>query len=322
MKHLTRKKLYDWYEKAGRKDLPWRLTDDAYHIYISEVMLQQTQVKTVLERFYFPFLEKFPTLESLAKADVEDVLKAWQGLGYYSRARYLHKAAQMSAPNLPDEVDALEALPGIGKNTAHAIAAFAYKKSVPVMEANVKRIVSRFFALKNPTTKELWDGAWQLLDEKDPFTHNQAMMDIGAMVCTTKNPDCGCCPLQMQCSGKDQPENYPQQKAKKAVPTRHYQFWLHYTKDHKLFLTPRSTPFLNGMYQFDQHNLNTTLPKDAVSIGQVTHKYSHFGLKADIYALPSTKKGPHYTRQNINNLPLSGADEKALKLWDEWSKHN
>ncbi|MBL6665133.1 MAG: A/G-specific adenine glycosylase [Rickettsiales bacterium] len=318
MKPLTRKTLYDWYEHEGRKNLPWRLTDDPYHIYLSEVMLQQTQVKTVLERFYFPFLKKFPTLTSVAKADVADVLKAWQGLGYYSRARYLHQTAQMTAPTLPDDVGALEKLPGIGKNTAHAIAAFAYQKSVPVMEANVKRVVARFFAFKHPTTKELWDGAWHLLDSTNPFTHNQAMMDIGAMVCTNNTPHCKNCPLQRECSGKNQPEHYPQKKVKKAVPTRHYQFWLHYTNDYKLYLAPRTTRFLNGMYQFDQHNINVSIPQSAIAIGNITHQYSHFRLKADIYALPSQKKGYHYTRQEINHLPLSGTDEKALQRWDDW----
>lgn len=318
MKEITRTQLYEWYMLSGRKNLPWRLTKDAYHIYISEVMLQQTQVKTVLERFYLPFLERFPTLEALAHADVEDVLKMWQGLGYYSRARNLHRAAQMTAPSLPCNVEALEALPGIGKNTAHAIAAFAYHQSVPVMEANVKRIVSRFFSMTNPTQSELWHCAHQLLDAKDPFTHNQAMMDIGALICTPKTPNCKQCPLSTQCQGKENPEYYPKKKAKKIIPTRRYHIFIHYTPQHQLHLSARKTRFLNGMYGFDQQDQTHIVPSNAKAIGHVTHHYSHFTLEAAIYALP-TKKQRHYTREEINTLPLSGADEKALSLWDEWA---
>lgn len=321
MKKTTRKKLYDWYAVKGRKHLPWRLTKDPYHIYLSEVMLQQTQVKTVLDRFYFPFLEKFPTLDILAQANIEDVLKTWQGLGYYSRARYLHQSAQRTAPTLPHNIDELEALPGIGKNTAHAIAAFAYHQRVPVMEANVKRITARFFALRNPTPKDLWNYGAQLLDQQDPFTHNQAMMDIGALICTAKTPNCSDCPLNKECKGKNTPEQYPQKKPKKAVPTRHYRVFIHYNTQNQLYLSPRTNRFLNGMYGFDQQDPSHVLPANSQAIGQVTHHYSHFTLNADIYVIP-TQKQQHYTRQEINNLPLSGADEKALLLWDNWVKDN
>lgn len=317
MKLISHKKLHDWYQSHGRKTLPWRMTKDAYHIYVSEVMLQQTQVKTVLERFYFPFLEKFPSLESLANADLEEVLKMWQGLGYYSRARNLHRTAQIVAPNLPQKIEELEALPGIGKNTAHAIAALAFHQGVPVMEANVKRILSRFFSLPNPTPNKLWHCAHQLINLKDPFTHNQAMMDIGALICTPKDPDCKQCPLSIDCAGKKAPELYPEKKAKKTIPFRHYNILIHYTKQHQLYLAARTTRFLNGMYGFDQQDPSQLLPTNAKAIGQIIHHYSHFTLKADIFALPTQKK-KHYTRQEINALPLSGADEKALLLWDNW----
>lgn len=315
MKQNTYKKLYDWYALQGRKNLPWRLSKDPYHIYLSEVMLQQTQVKTVLERFYFPFLEKFPSLENLANATIEEVLKTWQGLGYYSRARYLHQSAQQTTPALPDNVMALQALPGIGKNTAHAIAAFAYHQKVPVMEANVKRIIARFFALKNPTAKELWKYAQDLLDEKDPFTYNQAMMDIGALICTVKKPNCSNCPLNGECQGQENAQDYPQKITKKKVPTRHYHILIHYTNKNELHLAPRTTRFLHGMYGFDQQHPSQALPCNAKNLGQIVHHYSHFTLKAEIFAVPTRKK-QHYTRQEINQLPLSGADEKALLLWD------
>ena len=175
-------KIRDWYQKHGRHDLPWGMTDDPYAIWLSEVMLQQTQVGTVLERFYSPFLRRFPTLESLAEAPLDDVLKMWEGLGYYNRAKNLHKAAQIvvdmhqkeqqngqthrSAPTLPSDIDILIKLPGIGKNTAHAVAAFAFREPVPVMEANVKRILCRLHKLESPTDKILWERAYELVDKK------------------------------------------------------------------------------------------------------------------------------------------------------------
>ncbi|MBY0354265.1 MAG: hypothetical protein K2Q12_00885, partial [Rickettsiales bacterium] len=143
MKPLHHQTIHDWYAAHGRHSLPWRLTRDPYAIYVSEIMLQQTQVATVLTRFYHPFLARFPTLQSLADASQEEVLKAWEGLGYYSRARNLHQAAKICAPTLPTTVEGLLELPGIGRNTAHAIAAFAYHQPVAVMEANVKRVLHR-----------------------------------------------------------------------------------------------------------------------------------------------------------------------------------
>ena len=154
--------LQQWYQQHGRKHLPWRNTQDPYAIYISEIMLQQTQVKTVLERYYFSFLERFPTLAALAKAPQNEVLNAWQGLGYYNRALNLHKTAKLCPKGLPDNVEALIALPGIGRNTAHAVAAFAYKQPVAVMEANVKRVLARIFTIKQLNERELWETAGEL----------------------------------------------------------------------------------------------------------------------------------------------------------------
>ena len=155
-------RLQQWYSNHGRHDLPWRNTSDPYAIYISEIMLQQTQVKTILERFYHPFLKKFPTVAALANAPEQEVLKAWEGMGYYRRAKYLHAAMKLAQTHMPNTVEALIALPGIGRNTAHAVAAFAYKQPVPVMEANVKRVIHRIFALKKAKDEELWAKAFEL----------------------------------------------------------------------------------------------------------------------------------------------------------------
>ncbi len=315
-----------WYATHGRRNLPWRTAGDPYPIYISEVMLQQTQVKTVLERFYFPFLECFPTLESLASAEEESVLKAWQGLGYYSRARNLHKAAQLTTPALPDDLEGLLALPGIGKNTANAILAFGFRKPYAVMEANVKRVICRMFALKNPTTQELWEHAEALLNQNDPFDYNQAMMDVGAMICSPKAPMCGECPAYKICKGKNEPSAYPAAKLSKITPVRHKRIIILQDANQRVFLAPRDERFLGGLYGFlEQDELQKQIEwqgkKWALNaknqIGTLTQTYSHFRLQAKVHLIQLTtaQNGKEwFTRDQINALPLSKADEKATGI--------
>lgn len=305
-------RLQHWYNTHGRRDLPWRNTRDAYAIYISEIMLQQTQVKTVLERFYTPFLTRFPSLQALANAPQQEVLSAWQGLGYYSRARNLHQAAQSCAGRLPQTIDGLIALPGIGKNTAHAIAAFAYHQPVAVMEANVKRVLSRIFALKNPAADELWDKAQQLLNTKNPFDYNQAMMDIGSLVCTKRAPQCEICPANALCEGKAVPQNFPQAKGKKKVPVRKQVIVVQKNGRGQFFATPRQSKFLGGLYHFAEQ---PAPPAKAVFLGHIRQQYSHFTLEADIYLQPSHKSGRHwYSLGKLKQLPMSMAEKKILQL--------
>jgi A/G-specific adenine glycosylase len=315
--------LSAWYRTQGRHDLPWRQTNDAYPIWISEVMLQQTQVATVLARFYHPFLERFPTIEALASASEEQVLKHWQGLGYYSRARNLHKAAQLTAPALPDTAEGLLALPGIGKNTAHAILAFGFRRPVAISEANVKRVIARIFALETPTDAELWDKAHALLNEDDAFDYNQAMMDLGAMVCTPKNPDCSSCPAAVICAGQKDPLRYPQKKAKKVVPIRRHIMLIRRDRDGRLFLQPRETRFLGGLYGFPQEEAASFIPeKNDRKLGSVTHIYSHFRLEADVWLREEDQRANSpdwHDRDTIAALPLSGADIRALTVvWPDF----
>jgi len=316
----THKNIQNWYKTHGRVDLPWRTSDNPYHIYLSEVMLQQTQVKTVLERYYFPFLKKFPTLEALANAPLDEVLKMWEGLGYYNRARNLHKTAGLlshgqtrrSTPTLPDDIDALIKLPGIGKNTAHAVATFAYKKPVPIMEANVKRILCRLHKLKSPTDKALWKTAYDLVDKENPFDYNQAMMDIGATLCTPKNPQCDICPLSDICKGQDEPALYPTKK-KRLVPTREQNIMISVYND-KLSLTKRSGKFLHGLWGFPA----VEVPLCASEyIGEVTHAYTHFKLICKVYVYDALdKEEEHYfTTAQIRKLAISKVDDKILNLF-------
>lgn len=306
---MESKKLHDWYAKNGRKELPWRTTDDPYHIYISEVMLQQTQVKTVLDRYYFPFLEKFPSLSALAHADLDEVLKMWEGLGYYTRARNLHKAAKLSAPTLPKNYDALLKLPGIGKNTASAICAFAYKQERAVMEANVKRILCRIHAIKTPKEEVLIEIAHQMLDRNNPFDHNQAMMDIGSMVCTVKNPKCNVCPFSTTCKAYSKNYFIYPEKKRKIVPIRKVNIVVRHF-DKKLCLIQRKGRFLHGLWGFEE--VDALLGCEVYFI-DVVQKYTHFRLEAKVYLLEEEAYEDFFTLEEIEQLALSGVDKKILE---------
>ena len=307
----THKKIQLWYKQYGRKDLPWRITDDHYHIYLSEIMLQQTQVKTVLERYYFPFLEKFPTLKSLGNAPLDDVLKMWEGLGYYNRAKNLHLTATL-VDSLPQSIDDLIKLPGIGKNTAHAVAAFAFNRPVPVMEANVKRILCRLRKLKTTNDKDLWKIAYNIVDKENPFDYNQAMMDIGATICSPKNPKCEICPLTDICKGKEEPTLYPTKK-KRVVPTREQNILIN-VYDDRLSLIQRKGKFLHGLWGFE----SLKVPKCASEyIGEVTHAYTHFKLicKVYVYYENSSEQIDYFSKEEIRKLAISKVDEKIVKLF-------
>ncbi len=305
------KNIQDWYQEHGRLDLPWRTTNDPYHIYLSEVMLQQTQVKTVLERYYFPFLEKFPTLKTLGDAPLDDVLKMWEGLGYYNRAKNLHMTATL-VNELPEAIDELIKLPGIGKNTAHAVATFAYHQPVPIMEANVKRILCRLHKLKTPNDKDLWEIAYNIVDKKNPFDYNQAMMDIGATVCLPKNPKCEICPLADICKGKEEPTLYPTKK-KRVVPTREQNILVS-VYDDTLALTQRKGKFLHGLWGFE----SVEVPLCATEyIGEVTHAYTHFKLigKVYVYYENSPNQIDYFSEEEIQKIAISKVDEKIVKLF-------
>lgn len=200
-----RRSLLEWYGQAGR-DLPWRRNPSSYRIWVSEIMLQQTQVKTVIP-YYENWLRLFPDLPTLAAADLQSVLKAWQGLGYYARARNLHKAAraiiEQHGGEFPDGLEATLALPGIGRSTAGGILSAAFNQPVPILDGNVKRVLARLVALPVPPAKalaSLWQLSETLLDPQHPRNFNQALMDLGATLCTPKNPACLLCPWRLSCS--------------------------------------------------------------------------------------------------------------------------
>jgi len=308
-----------WYKKYGRVTLPWRNTNSAYEIYLSEIMLQQTQVKTVLERFYFPFLKKFPTFKEVALAPVDDVLKAWEGLGYYTRARNLHKTAQATQGLLPNTAEELVKLSGIGPSTAHAVACFAFNEALPILDANVKRILYRFFAITKRNEKVLWEKAYELFDKKNAYIYNQTLMDIGSLVCTQKKPDCNACPFKSLCQGKEEPLLYPEKKIKKTKPTKNH-YMLIYTHKNKYALSQNSTKLLSGLWAFPQ---KASFHKDinVTQLGEFTQHYTHFRLNATLLLINKTLNNTnitYYTIEEIHKLALSGADRKALKYLEEY----
>lgn len=210
-KQAFRRRLLAWYAKHER-DLPWRKSRDAYRVWVSEVMLQQTQVETV--RSYFQrFMQAFPSVGDLAAAEEQQVLKLWEGLGYYRRARGLHAAAKVVANELggdfPQTVAELMKLPGIGRYTAGAIVSIAYDKPAPILEANTIRLLTRLVAYRDDPTKSagqklLWGVAAELLPRKDVSRFNQALMELGSLVCTPKEPNCDECPVASICKAKQQ----------------------------------------------------------------------------------------------------------------------
>ncbi len=194
--------VLDWYLQHGRKNLPWQLDKTTYRVWLAEIMLQQTQVTTVIP-YYHAFLKSFPGIEVLANASIDEILQHWQGLGYYARARNLHRAAQIMRDHhdaqFPQEMDQAIALPGIGRSTAGAILTFARGQSWPILDGNVKRVLARCFEVdgwygQGRTLKRLWRLTERLTPARQTGDYNQAMMDLGAMICTGTKPKCEICP--------------------------------------------------------------------------------------------------------------------------------
>lgn len=210
-------KLLRWFREAKR-DLPWRKEPrDPYRVWVSEVMLQQTRVEVVVP-YYRRFLRRFPTLRALARAPLDDVLALWSGLGYYTRARNLHQAAQACGGALPRTEVELRALPGFGPYTAAAVASLAFGEDVPLVDGNVARVLARVFRLEGDARARSWEVARELLPRGRAGEFNEALMELGATVCTPRAPNCGGCPLRSRCNGRDAPERYPAPKKRPERP--------------------------------------------------------------------------------------------------------
>lgn len=347
-------RIAQWYAKCGRVELPWRnLRRDgsqSYEVYISEIMLQQTQVSRVLEAFYFPFLHTFPSLSALADSHEQDVLRLWQGLGYYTRARNLRKCAQICVKNhngaLPKGVENLKKLPGIGAYSAGAISCFGFGDSVGFVDANIKRVFSRLFALQNPTPHELQTLATTLLDIQDSFTYNQALLDIGALVCKSK-PLCIVCPIMEFCKGSNAPHLYPQKTLKTRESLRLELYIITYYENQTLYValdsphSRRDSILYAGLYNVPMRAGNTSngISKSFATffkhIGSFKHAYTKYAINAlvfyahcqdkqqaqaliDSYVVCSVDSQSRcdiafVALDMLSSIPLSNLSHKALK---------
>ena len=253
------KTLILWYEK-NKRELPWRNTKNPYRIWLSEIILQQTRVAQGLP-YYNTFVRKFPTVLHLAKAKEDVVMKTWQGLGYYSRARNLHHAAKYICKELkgkfPSEFEEIKKLKGVGDYTAGAIASFAFNKPHPVVDGNVFRVLSRYFGIKTPIdsteAKKIFTAkAKMLLDKKDPGTFNQAIMEFGAMQCVPQNPDCGKCPFKKACKAyeKNLVDILPAKSRKTKIKNRYFNYLI-FRKDGKILIRKRTeNDIWKNLYDF------------------------------------------------------------------------
>ncbi|MFN3190898.1 MAG: A/G-specific adenine glycosylase [Aureliella sp.] len=271
-----RRRIVSWYRKHAR-DLPWRATIDPYKIWVSEIMLQQTQVATVLG-YYSRFLEAFPTVRDLADADEQSVLKLWEGLGYYRRARQLHAAAKVvrdeHGGHFPTEFEAIRKLPGIGRYTAGAIASFAFNERAPILEANTIRLFSRLVALRSdPKTKSAQEDLWQFAEDILPnrsarrdarvFAElNQAVMELGSRVCKPDTPECSECPLESLCPTHSQglQAEIPLRKQKaKPIELNHF-LWIVRRRDEFLFRQNPEGEWWQGLWDFPRERTDLRLP--------------------------------------------------------------
>jgi A/G-specific adenine glycosylase len=291
--------MLEWWDSHGRHDLPWQHNPTPYRVWVSEIMLQQTQVATVLN--YYPrFMQRFPSLSDLAAAEIDEVLHLWTGLGYYSRARNLHKAAQQAEASfgkLPESFDALLALPGIGRSTAGAILALACKQRYAILDGNAKRVLARVFAVDGwpgtaAVSQQLWEGAEACTPEARVNNYTQAIMDLGASLCSRRNPKCERCPLHTGCQAfiAGAVHDYPGKKPKRDKPQKHTVIAMVTDNAGNVLLEKRPPSGIwGGLYSFPEfpelgaaeHWCETFVgskPAAVDSWAVVKHSFSHYDL--------------------------------------------
>lgn len=292
--------VLDWFDVHGRKNLPWQQNTNPYQTWVSEIMLQQTQVNTVIP-YFERFMQRFPTIAALAQADEDAVLHLWTGLGYYARARNLHKTAQLVhqqfADQFPASQAALEQLPGIGRSTAGAIVSLSMGQRAPILDGNVKRVLSRFgmvegWSGQSQTQKTLWQLAENYTPQQRVADYTQAMMDLGATLCTRSQPQCQRCPLQAHCQAYQQDcvKSYPQPKPKKQLPTRHAYFLILQNDQGEVLLEKRPAQGIwGGLWSLPQHEDKAELVSRSEQqlqsriettgqLPEVRHTFSHYHL--------------------------------------------
>jgi A/G-specific adenine glycosylase len=328
-----RQALLGWYDEAAR-DLPWRHTRDPYAIWVSEVMLQQTRVETVIP-YYRRFLESFPTPRALADADEDAVLSHWSGLGYYRRARLLHAGVREVVARyggrVPEDADARRALPGVGRYTAGAIGSIAFGEEEPVVDGNVTRVLARLFRIRSAvgtsaTTNRLWEEAARLVPGERPGAFNQALMELGATICTLKQPRCDSCPVAAQCEAyaHGEVEALPVRRVRKApkemrlsavVATRGlgggWKVWL-VKGDQPLFGGLWGLPMTEGEPRAALAEAGLRARLRPGPVAEVEHVLTHRRLRIDVYRASGVRGEESETRRRFSSEDLDRVGVSTL----------
>lgn len=333
--------IVNWYHQYGRKNLPWQINKTPYKVWVSEIMLQQTQVATVIP-YFERFMGRFPTVKALAESNQDEVLHHWTGLGYYARGRNLHKAAKEIVAKYQGDLPAtsveLQSLPGIGRSTAGAILSLASGISEPILDGNVKRVFARCFAVPGwPGTTSVQNVLWQiaeyLMPKESPTQYNQALMDIGSSICKRTNPECKVCPLVNVCKAFSQgnPKDYPGKKPKKEKPVKQTKMILIKSGRH-IWMEKRPQQGLwGGLWSFPQLQEQDDIQQllDSMNVEELQyyvleefrHTFSHFHLdiapivvevnEVEQYSVKEPN-GVWYTLDNPPELGLSAAAKLLL----------
>lgn len=299
MSNTFSQSVLKWFDKHGRKHLPWQQNITPYRVWLSEIMLQQTQVTTVIP-YFERFTKKFPTVQRLAAAPIDEVLHLWTGLGYYARARNLHRCAQTVVNEyggeFPSSVEELSELTGIGRSTAGAIVSIAFQKRAAILDGNVKRVLARYHAIdgwpgQTDTLNQLWEIAEQHTPKKRCNDYTQAMMDMGATLCTRSKPKCEQCPLQSGCIAyaQGEPTRYPGKKPKKQLPEKSVQLLMLRNPNGEILLQQRPPQGIwGGLWSFPELNIDADAETHAQdNFGKIIssetwnsyrHTFSHYHL--------------------------------------------
>lgn len=342
--------LVEWF-RENKRDLPWRKTEDPYEIWVAEIMLQQTQVTTVLD-YYQDFLEAFPTVEDLAEATQDEVLKAWEGMGFYARARRLHSAAgqvvREYGGQLPEDENERLDLPGIGEYTTAAIGAFAFDQASPVMDSNVERVIARWEGIETPVDRSDTQSRIESILEgilrraETPGTVSESVMELGALVCTARNPDCSDCPLRESCEAFRTDRQSSMPVTRDSVEKPHHEIAVGVVEEDGEILISRrpEDAMLGGLWEFpggkreDRESMPEALKRELkeelgveVSVGEkietVPHQYSHLSINLHAYwcsiesGTPRSREGQKWTwvrPGNLSDYAFPKANKTILEL--------
>ena len=340
------RKLLPWFNKYGRKDLPWQVNKSPYSIWVSEVMLQQTQVSTVIP-YFKRFIKDFPTVEALGFAELDDVLFHWSGLGYYARARNMHKAANLICSlhngSFPHDIAGLTALPGIGRSTAGAILSLSGRGGYPILDGNVKRVLARYYSVagwpgQSAVASELWGLAEKNVPDIGFSEYTQAIMDLGATLCTRINPSCNFCPIKDNCQAyrNDEVKMYPEPKPKMSKAKKYVNV-LFIESHSEVYLEKRPNKGIwGGLYSFPEvespkdsfgwieNKLNTKVRK-FLPLPSFKHSFTHFDLiikpfgiclcdSSNIYSL--NDDGIWYSTKTNKKIGVAAPINKLIKNYN------